>query len=390
MKTIPPSKAGYSSSSPSRGQTIPAHSTHPLASLFVLDMTVNTPGPFCSMTLSDLGARVVKVEPPGGDPLRKSNPQMFAALNRGKESLSLDLKTRAAREILWLLAQRADVMLEGSRPGAAQRLGADYETISSRNPNIIYCSISGFGQEGPWRDRPGHDINYLALSGYMSLQTAVEGRPWPPAVLISDVASGMYAAIAVLAAVNARADSPGPAYIDLSMTDSALTIAGIEMSRASTAEAARPPNVAFIPTYGLFACADRRWISLGIVHEDHFWRRFCDVAEMEDLAALTFQQRLEKSKEIESRLESAFASRPAIEWEHRLLDADVPVAAVRSLDELPDLPHFSARGSFFDIGAHRFVSPPMKFSSRSVGRTAPPPDIDEQRDAILSEIGYTA
>ena len=260
----------------------------------------------------------------------------------------------------------------------------------SRNPNIVYCSISGFGQEGPWRDRPGHDINYLALSGYLSLQTAVEGRPWPPAVLISDVVSGMYAAIAVLAAVNARADSPGPGYIDLSMTDSALTIAGIEMSRASTGEAARPPNVSFIPTYGLFACADRRWISLGIVHEDHFWRRFCAAAEMEDLAALTFQQRLEKLKEIESRLESAFSSRPALEWERLLLDADVPAAAVRGLDELLDLPHFAARGSFFDIGAHRFVSPPMKFSADSVGRTAPPPDLDEQRDAILSEIGYTA
>lgn len=362
-----------------------------MTGLVVLDLTVNTPGPFCSMVLGDLGARVIKVEPPGGDPLRKSNPAMFAGLNRGKESLSLDLKQNSGREILWLLAQRADVILEGSRPGVALRLGADYETIAARNPNIVYCSISGFGQEGPWRYRPGHDINYLALSGYMGLQSAVEGRPWPPGVLISDVVSGMYAAIAVLAAVNGRATLPGPAYIDLSMTDSALTLAGIEMNRASSdGEDSPAPNVTFIPTYGVFACADRRWISLGIVHEDHFWRRLCDAARMGDLRDLTFEQRVDRSKEIESRLESTFAERSAFEWERRLQDADVPVAAVRDLDELFDLPQFKERGSFSDTGVHRFVSPPMKFSSRAVGPTGPPPNLDEQRDAILAELGYTA
>ena len=162
----------------------------PLSDLTVLDLTVNTPGPFCSMILSDLGARVIKIEPPGGDPLRQSSVSMFAGMNRGKESISLNLKTDGDREVLLRLVERADIVLEGSRPGVAKRLGADYETISARNPGIVYCSISGFGQEGPWRDVPAHDINYLAVGGYMGLQTAIEGRPWPPAILISDVASG--------------------------------------------------------------------------------------------------------------------------------------------------------------------------------------------------------
>ena len=232
----------------------------PLSDLTVLDLTVNTPGPFCSMILSDLGARVIKIEPPGGDPLRQSSPSMFAGMNRGKESLSLNLKRDGDRETLLRLAERADIVLEGSRPGVAKRLGADYETLSARNPGIVYCSISGFGQDGPWRSVPAHDVNYLAAGGYMGAQTAIEGRPWPPAILISDVASGMYAAISVLAGVVGRASSREGAYIDLSMTDAVLSLVGIEAQSAETTDAERSaPNVTVIPTYGLFACADGRW-----------------------------------------------------------------------------------------------------------------------------------
>ena len=176
----------------------------PLSNLTVLDLTVITPGPFCSMILRDLGARVIKIEPPGGDPLRKSSTSMFAGMNRGKESISLNLKSEGDRDILLQLVERADIVLEGSRPGVAQRLSADYLTLSARNPSIVYCSISGFGQEGPWKNVPAHDVNYLAIGGYMGAQTAIEGRPWPPAILISDVASGMYAAISVLAGVVSR------------------------------------------------------------------------------------------------------------------------------------------------------------------------------------------
>ena len=295
----------------------------PLSKLTVLDLTVNTPGPFCSMILSDLGARVIKIEPPGGDPLRQSGPTIFAGLNRGKESISLNLKTDADREVLMRLAEQGDIVLEGSRPGVAQRLGADYETISARNPGIVYCSISGFGQEGPWRDVPGHDINYLAVGGYMGAQTAIEGRPWPPAILISDVASGLYAAIAVLAAVVGRESSPEGTYIDLSMTDAVLSLVGIETESTSTTDASAP-NVTVIPTYGLFACADGRWLSLGIVHEDHFWQRLCDVAGLMELADLTFERRLERAGEIKIKLEMTFAKRPASEWEGELMKVDVP------------------------------------------------------------------
>ena len=363
----------------------------PLSDLTVLDLTVNTPGPFCSMILSDLGARIIKIEPPGGDPLRRSGPSIFAGLNRGKESISLNLKTDGDREVLLRLAKRADIVLEGSRPGVAKRLSADYKTISARNPGIVYCSISGFGQEGPWRDVSGHDINYLAVGGYMGAQTAIEGRPWPPAILISDVASGLYAAIAVLAAVVGRVSTGEGAYIDLSMTDAVLSLVGIEAENTSTTdEEGSSPNVTVIPTYGLFACADGRWLSLGVVHEDHFWQRLCDAAGLTDLADLVFNQRLERATQIKTRLEMAFAKRPSSDWERDLMAVDVPAITVRDLEETLDLPQFVSRGSVVDMGLHRFIAQPMKFSTGTVDPTGPPPVLDEHRNAILAELGYTA
>jgi crotonobetainyl-CoA:carnitine CoA-transferase CaiB-like acyl-CoA transferase len=363
----------------------------PLSNLTVLDLTVNTPGPFCSMILSDLGARVIKIEPPGGDPLRASSEKMFASLNRGKESFLCDLKSDADRQTFLQLVDKADIVLEGSRPGVANRLGVDYETLSTQNPKLVYCSISGFGQEGPWRDRPGHDVNYLALSGYLGLQTVVEGRPWPPAILISDVASGLYASIAVLAAVAGRAASGEGSYIDLSMTESALSLLGLEIDgESSDSGDAPPPNVTFIPTYGLFACADERWLSLGIVHEDHFWQRLCDLADLGELASLTFEQRVEQAEFVKRRLEATFAKGTSSEWERKLIEADVPAAVVNDIHELFDLPQFVARRSFVDIGLHRFVAQPMTFSSGSVRPTKAPPTLNEHRDAILAELGYTA
>ena len=363
----------------------------PLSNLTVLDLTVNTPGPFCSMILRDLGARVIKVEPPGGDPLRQSSASMFAGMNRGKESISLDLKNDGDREVLLRLAERADIVLEGSRPGVAKRLGADYDAISARNPRIVYCSISGFGQDGPWKNVPAHDVNYLAIGGYMGAQTAIEGRPWPPAILISDVASGMYAAISVLAGVVSRSSTGEGVYIDLSMTDAVLSLVGIEAQPGSTSDGeSSVSNVTVIPTYGLFACADGRWLSLGIVHENHFWQRLCDVAGLDDISGFTFDQRVERAGEIRTRLEMTFAKRPASEWEPELLERDVPAVTVRDLDEALELPHFVSRGSVAEIGRLRYIAQPMKFSTGPVEPTGPPPTLDQHRNAILAELGYTA
>lgn len=367
-----------------------------LAHLKVLDLTVNMPGPFCSMILSDLGARVIKVEPPDGDPLRRAGPGMFAGVNRGKESLVLNLKAPGAQAFLGRLAATCDVVLEGWRPGVAARLGADYAALSRHNPRLIYCSISAFGQTGPWRARPAHDINVLALSGYLGTQAALEGRPWPPPVLISDLSAGLYAAIAVLAAVAGRSVSAEGAFIDLAMADAAAALLGPELSRAvvpprpPAADArAAPPNVTSIPHYGVFRCADRRWLSLGIVHEDHFWERFCRAAGVDDLAGLTHSERIAQAPRIRGVLEAVFLRRPADEWERLLTAADVPAAVVVSLSDVRANPQFRARGLINRVDDVLYVAQPMLVSSGSLaspaGPAPRPPALGEHTDGILAE-----
>jgi crotonobetainyl-CoA:carnitine CoA-transferase CaiB-like acyl-CoA transferase len=362
----------------------------PLSHITILDLTVNVPGPFCSMTLCDFGARVVKVEPPGGDPLRRTDPCMFAALNRGKQSIALDLKTQPGREALTKLSGKGDVVLEGSRPGVAARLGADYATLSASNPRLVYCSISGFGQTGPWRDRPAHDLNYLALSGYLGVQEAIEGRPWPPPVLVSDLASGLYAAIMVLAALQGREASGKGAFIDLSMTESAMALLGPELARiAANTDAAPHPNVTGIPTYGLFRCGDGRWLSLGIVHEDHFWDRLCDAGGLPDLKGVRFADRMARRDEVRARLEFAFLAASAAEWERRLLEADVPVAVVAGLADVLDSPQFKARGAFSESDGKNYVAQPARFSTGPVTPEGKPPSLGEHTDPLLFSVGYS-
>ncbi len=358
-----------------------------LQGLTVVDMTVNVPGPFCSTILADLGARVIKVEPPSGDPLRQS-PGMWSGINRGKRSIALDLKTSRGREVLCRLARGSDVVLEGWRPGVAGRLGADYETLSAGNPGLVYCSISGFGQEGPWRDRPAHDVNFAALAGHLSAQMQISERPWLPPILISDLASGLYAAVAVLAAVVGRHATGTGKYIDLSMADSTLALLAPEIGRLGTGEAAGRPNVTFIPHYGLFQCSDGHWFSLGIVDEDHFWRRFCESSGLDEVAGLTFAERVERGESLTRAVQEAFLSRTSREWEEALEAADVPAARVTSLADLVDSVHFRSSGMFVDKGLQRFLAQPFKVSGESVGPTDGPPGPGEHTEALLAELGY--
>ena len=359
----------------------------PLADLTVVDLTVNMPGPFCSMMLGDLGARVIKVEPPGGDPLRHT-PAMWTGMNRGKESIVLDLKTPRGIQVLGKLARVADIVLEGWRPGVAKRLGADYATLSEHNAELVYCSISGFGQDGPWKDRPGHDINYMALTGYLGLQAEIEGRPWPPAILVSDMAAGLHAAIATLAAVNGKRVTGQGAYIDLSMAEAALSMLTPELSEVGTGvRSDGQPNVTSIPHYGLFLCSDSSWLSLGIVNEDHFWARFCAVAGLDGLEDLGFSERMARSQELRELIQRTIATRKATEWEKLLLEADVPAAAVTQLKDVFESPQLNARGAFADAEGQSYLSYPARFSTGSVSPAGAPPRLGEHTDAIVSELG---
>jgi crotonobetainyl-CoA:carnitine CoA-transferase CaiB-like acyl-CoA transferase len=201
--------------------------------------------------------------------------------------------------------------------------------------------------------------------------------------------SGLYAAIAALAAVTGANHSGQGSYIDLSMADSALSLLAPEIGRLTDEEGDNiKPNVTFIPHYGVFPCKDGRWFSLGIVHEDHFWNRFCEAAGIDSLAGLTFRERLDRGEEITEAVHSAFLTRSAADWEEILTQADIPAAAVTELHEIFDSPQFQSRGMFTELGLGRFLRQPFRLSGQAVGPDSPPPALGEHTDTILSGLDY--
>ncbi len=360
-----------------------------LTDCLVVELTTQLPGPYCAMLLADLGARVIKVEPPGGDPLR-GFPPAFASVNRGKRNIVIDLKKDAGRAVMSRLIGRADVVLEGFRPGVAERLGVDYPAAKNLNPSVVYCAISGFGQDGPYRDRAGHDINYLAIGGLL-------GRGDPPAVppvLISDLSSGLYGALAVSAALMRRADTGEGCFIDLSMTDCILSWMALDIAAAAQdPDAARGPFLGNIPHYGIYETSDGRHISLGIVHEDHFWTRFCDAVGLEEWRDWPSKKRLERETEIREKLRAVFAMASCREWDRRLRDADVPCAPIYNLDELPDDPYIQYRNPFYHLVASdrsesRQVKAPYRTDTTEAEDPLPPPVMGEHTRTVLSASGY--
>ncbi len=360
-----------------------------LTDYLILELTTQLPGPYCSMLLADLGASVIKVEPPGGDPLRRF-PPAFASVNRGKRNIVIDLKKEAGGEVMRRLVRRADVVLEGFRPGVAGRLGVDYPSVKHLNPAVVYCAISGFGQEGPYRNRAGHDINYLAIGGLL-------GRGDPPAVppvLISDLSSGLYAALAVSAALMHRTATGEGRFIDLSMTDCILSWMALDIATAAQEpDAAREQFLGSIPHYGVFETSDGRYISLGVVHEDHFWTRLCDVLGLEDWRDWSSEKRLNRAAAIRVKLQAVFATDSCHEWNRRLRKADVPCAPIYNLDELPDDPYIQYRNPFYSLVASdrsesRQVKAPYRTDAPEAEAPLPPPVPGEHTRQVLSQSGY--
>jgi alpha-methylacyl-CoA racemase len=369
----------------------------PLTGIRVLDLTRLLPGAFCTMLLADMGADVVRVEEPaGGDFLRWTPPlagdqsALFNALNRNKRSLTLNLKSERARELLLRLVERASVLVEGNRPGVMERLGIGWAVLHARNPKLVMCSITGYGQDGPFASRAGHDINYMATSGALGLNGERDGPPVPLAVQVADIGGGgLQPAVAILGALVAVERGGQGRWIDASMLDGAVSWLALAMAaRGGGEEVGRGDQrlTGRYACYRVYACKDGGFYSVGAL-EPKFWATLCDAVERPDLFHLQFAEGTEGVRAHEA-MESVFSSRTRSEWERKLAGLDVCCEPVLELDEVASHPQVAARGLITRMGTGVEVRPAVQL--RPDWRHRDAPALGEHTAEILAEVDVDA
>jgi alpha-methylacyl-CoA racemase len=379
----------------------------PLAGLTVLDLSRLLPGGFCSLLLADFGADVVKVEDTGmGDYIRWSPPfyagaeesarsALFLALNRGKRSIRLDLKTETGKQVLLRLARDADVLLESFRPGVLDRLGVGYERLRELNPGLVYCAITGYGQDGPNRDRSGHDMNYLGLNGILGLTGGRDGPPVQAAGQIADIGGGaLMAGIGILVALRERERSGQGQLVDCSMFDGALSWLALVAAEAfASPRAPRRGDLLLagaLTCYRPYRCADG-YVTLGAL-EPKFWRAWCVGVGREDLLDHAFDPPDSATHQTVSEI---FAQRTRAQWQAFASEHDCCLEPVLELDEVLDSELVRARAMVVGVGQPGAIRPvnllgvPIKLS-RTPGDPlrAPGPALGEHTDEILAAAGY--
>ena len=374
----------------------------------VLDLSRLLPGGFCSLLLADFGAEVLKLEDTGmGDYVRWSPPfhegaedsaasALFLALNRGKRSIRVNLREDAGREVLLRLVREHDVLLESFRPGVLDRLGVGYERLREENPGLVYCAISGYGQDGPLRDRVGHDTNYLALTGLLGLSGEPEGPPAQAAGQIADLGGGaLMAAFGILAALRERERSGLGQLVDISMADGALS--WLAMTAASRLAGGPKPErggtelAGGLACYRPYACRDGGHVALGAL-EPKFWQELCHGLDREDLLEAQFAP---PGSEAHAELERVFLGRTREEWTAFAAEHPCCLEPVLDLDEALESELVRARGMVVELdqpGAHtpvRQLGSPVKMSRTPARAPAPGPALGEHTSEVLAAAGYS-
>jgi formyl-CoA transferase len=374
----------------------------------VIDLSRVLAGPYCTMMLGDLGAEVIKIEAPGigdgsrlwGPPWAGGESAYYLCINRNKKSITLNLRSEKGREIVRELVKKGDILVENFRVGTMERWGLDYESLRKINPGLIYCSITGYGQYGPYKDRPGYDFIIQAQGGIMSITGPVEGPPMKVAVAIVDVTAGLFATAAILAALHERERSGEGQYLDIALLDSQVAwlinvgsnylVSGEIPKRYGNAH----PNI--VP-YEPFKARDG-WVALG-VGTDHQWRRFCELAGCQELADdprfATNPKRVENREVLVPLLQEVFKKKDAREWLNLLLEAGIPCAPINNVKEVFDDPQVRARDMVVEVphptaGTVKLAGSPIKMSRTPVQIKQHPPLLGEHTEEILTTLlGYS-
>ena len=376
-----------------------------LDGLTVVDLTRVLSGPYCTMMLADMGARVIKVEQPGrgddtrawGPPFQNGESAYFLSINRNKESVTLNLKHPEGRRVLDALIERADVLVENFRPGTLERMGLGYADLSRQRPDLVYCSISGFGQTGPRRREPGYDAVLQGEGGLMSITGAPDGPGYRLGIAIVDIVSGMFSAYGIAIALLARERTGRGQYIDVGMLDSVAALltyqAGIHFTTGEAPGRLGNRHPSITPYETLDAADGELVVAVG---NDQLWRTFCGVIGAEELADdprfRTNKDRVAAREALRPLLVERLRTRPAAEWLERLRAAGIPCGGVRDLAQVFADPQIIERAMVVALdhpvaGAIRQLGVPIKMSGTPGAVRTPPPALGQHTEAILTELG---
>ncbi|SUZ49074.1 uncharacterized protein METZ01_LOCUS1928 [marine metagenome] len=382
-----------------------------LEGIRVLDLTRALAGPFCTLMLGDYGADVIKIEIPGsGDDTRTWGPPFvgdesayFLSINRNKRSLTLNFKEEKAREIFLKMVKDADVVVENFTPGVMDRFGLSYDALKAVNPGIVVCSISGFGQTGPYRSRPAYDQIMQGISGLMSITGEPDGEPQKVGIAVADIGAGMWAAFAVMAAIHNRShkgEGQGQ-HIDISMMDA--QVAWLTYQAANFFANGTPPkrlgaaHPNLVP-YQAFMCQDNKYLNLAVGSE-RIWDRFCEGMGMPELREnpdyKTNIERAQNRAEIVPYLQEIFIKQPVAHWVEKLQAVSVPCGPINNLEDVFSDPQLLSREMFVEmthptLGKIKQTGLPLKFSRTPGGLDRPPPLLGEHNQEVLQEIGFSA
>ncbi|HEY3194807.1 MAG TPA: CaiB/BaiF CoA-transferase family protein [Candidatus Dormibacteraeota bacterium] len=366
----------------------------PLTGIRVLDLSRLLPGAFCTMLLADMGADVIKIEDPsGGDYMRWTPPlvdgqsALFNALNRNKRSVTLNLKSDAGRELLLKLVEGAAALVEGNRPGVMARLGLGWDVLHERNPKLVMCSITGYGQDGPMAGHAGHDINYAATAGVLGLNGAHGGPPVPLAIQVADIGGGgLQPAVAILGALVGALRGGDGRWLDVSMTDGAVSWLALALAQRGAGETVARGDQRLggrYVCYRVYACKGGGFYSVGAL-EPKFWSALCEALRAPELTERQFATGSDGAA-AHKMMEAVFMSKTRSEWERELAGLEVCCEPVLDLDEVPSHPQIAARRLIEARAAGVEVRPAVPI--RADWRRLDPPGLGEHTAEVLSEVG---